>query len=214
MTTLPRSLAIPTRYHRLWRQLRWHRRKLAALCAAVAVFATLHALRPPAPATVAVVAASHDLAAGATLQAGDLITTRLPEGAIPDQTLPAADLIGRSLAAAVARGTPLTRPSLAGDEWQHLSPGRAAVAVRLQDAALAGLLSPGQHVGLIAVDPRSPSEATQLVDDAVVLAVPAIPSGSATGTPGRLVVFDVPTNAAEVVTSSAVSRYLTVIWGH
>lgn len=214
MTALPRSLTIPTRYQRLWRQLRWHRRKLAALCAAVAVFAGLNALRPPAPPTVSVVIASHDLTAGATLRASDLVAMRLPETLAPAQRLTAGSLVGRILAGPVASGIPLTRLSLAGDAWRSLPPGRVAVAVRLQDAAVAGLLSSGQHVGLLAVDPHTPSEAKLLVDDAIVLSVPPAPQGASTSIPGRLVVFDLPTDKAEVVTASAVSRYLTVVWDH
>lgn len=214
MTDSSRARALSTRYQQLGRQLRWHRRKLGALCAAVAVFASLSALRPPAPPTVPVLTAAHDLAAGATLRAADLAEARLPRDLAPTPSLGATHLIGRSLAAAVARGTPLTRLSLAGEAWTSLPPGRVAVAVRLQDGALAGLLSPGQHVGLLAVDPRSPTNASLLTPDAVVLAIPPVPPSSGTAMAGRLVVFEVSSGEAAMVTSSAVSRYLSVIWGH
>lgn len=214
MTAPPRPFALPTRYQRLWRQLRWHRRKLGALCAAVAVFASLNALRPPAPPTVPVLTAARDLAAGATLHAADLTVVNLPRDLAPAQSLGAREWIGRSLAARVARGTPLTRLSLTGDAWSGLAQGRVAVAVRLQDPAVAGLLSPGQHVGLVAVDPRSPTDATSLASDAVVLAVPPAPQAATASMPGRLVVVAVPTDQAAIVISTAVSRYLGVTWGH
>lgn len=215
MTASSRSPGLSIRYQRLWRQLRWHRRKLAALCAAVAVLASLQVLRPSAPPSVPVLAATHDLAAGVTLEAGDVAIVRLPPDLAPAHSLSAHELLGRTLAAPVARGTPLTRLSVAGDAWARLPGGEVAIAVRLQDAAVAGLLSPGQHVGLLAVDPRSPTKASLLTHDAVVLALPPVPQGtSAAASPGRLVVFEVPSADAEAVTSSAVSRYLTVIWGH
>ena len=192
----------------------WHRRKLAAICAAVTVFATLSILKPPPPPSVMLVTARHDIAAGARLRARDLIEVRYPRALAPERSVEAvADAIGRFATAGLARGTPLTAFSLSGAVWTQLAPTRAAVPVRLQDGAVADLLRPGQHVRLASIDPRAPSEADLLVADAVVLAVPAPDRGTSTTT-GRLVVFEVPAGRANLVTSSAVSRYLTVTWGY
>lgn len=211
---VPRSSPSLLSRRRLWRRLRWHRRKIAAVCAAVAVFAALTTLKPPPTPSVVLVAARHDIAAGARLRARDLIEVRYPRTLAPERAVRStADAVGRSAAAGLARGTPLTVFSLSGMAWSGLGPTRAAVPVRLQDGAVAELLRPGQLVGLVSIDPRSPTEAVVLVPDAVVLAVPTHDRGTSTST-GRLVVFDVPARRSNLVTSSAVSRYLTVIWGH
>ena len=203
-------------YRRLWRRLRWHRRKFAALLAAVAAFTALDLLRPPPPPTVLLVIARHDVAAGAKLRAGDVLAVRYPRAFAPDHAVTrSSDAIGRFAAAGLARGLPLTALSISGAAWSNLGPGRAAVPLRLQDSAVADLLRPGQRVRLAAVDPRTPREADVLVEDAVVLSVPTPDRGPTTSTTtGRLVVFDVPETRTNLVTSSAVSRYLTVIWGH
>jgi Flp pilus assembly protein CpaB len=203
------------RIRRLWRRLVWHRRKFAAAGAAIAAFAALNVVKPlPAP-SVTLIAAGHDLVAGARLRAADLVEVRYPRILAPTHALTSRDAaVGRVVTSGLARGTPLTALNLAGPSWSHLGPGHTAVPARLPDSAIVELLKPGQHVRLAAVDPRSPTEAQTLVDDAVVLATPTADRGSTTTTTGRLVVFDVPSTSANLVTSSAVSRYLTVIWGY
>lgn len=192
----------------------WHRRKLAALCAAIAVLAILDVLKPPAPPTVVLLTANHDLPAGVRLHADDVSGVRYPRSLAPDGALTQlGDIVGRSPSAGFPRGAPITRVGLAGDGWSAEDTGRTAVAVRLQDPAVADLLVPGQRVRLLAIDPRTPGRAETLVDAAVVLAVPT-PDARASSTNGRIAVFEVPTKLAEIVASSAVSRYLTVTWGH
>jgi Flp pilus assembly protein CpaB len=192
----------------------WHRRKIAALCAAVTVFSALNILKPPPAPSVVLIVARHDLSAGSRLQARDIIEVRYPRALAPAQALETGgDAVGRFATSGIARGTPLTALSLSGGAaWYGLAPQRAAVPARLQDGAVVDLLRPGQHVRLTAVDPRTPTEAEVLVDDAIVLAVPA-PERTTT-TNGRLVVFDVPASRSNLVASSAVSRYLTVTWGY
>ncbi|MGN6722311.1 MAG: SAF domain-containing protein [Marmoricola sp.] len=211
----PSLLAAPRRYRRLWRRLLWHRRKVAALLAAVAVFAILNVLKPPPVPSVTVLTARHDLTAGTRLRAADVVAVRYPATLAPARALrtPAA-VVGRIVTSALASGTPMTSFSLGGVAWSGLAPGHQAVPARLQDSTVAELLSPGQHVRLAAVDPRSPTEAQTLVEDAIVLATPTPERGSTSTTTGRLVVFDVPASRANLVTSSAVSRYLTVTWGY
>jgi Flp pilus assembly protein CpaB len=203
------------RYRRIVRRVLWHRRKYAAVCAAIAVFAALNVLRPPPAPTVIVVVASHDLAAGARLSPGDVADLHVPRDLAPSHTPGSVrEVIGRTLSSSLSRGSVVTSLNLVGDAWSALDPGRRAVPVRLQDAALADLIRPGQHVRLTAVDPRSPGEAQTIVEDAVVLAIPPRDRGMTAASAGRLVVFDVPATSANLVTSSAVSRYLTVIWGY
>lgn len=209
----PQPSPVPQRLRRLWRQARWHRRKFAALCAAVAVFAALDVLRPTPPPTVRVITARHDLAAGATLTDGDLDTAAWPASQAPAHAVGRDRLLGRRLNSGVAHGTPLTSLSVAGDAWSNLRSGHVAVAVRLQDSALADLLAPGQRVQLAAVDPRSPSDTRIVTSEAVVLAVPRSDTRTTASQASRLVVFDVRADESGQVISSAVSRYLTAIWG-
>lgn len=202
-------------YRRLLRRLIWHRRKAAALCADVAIFAVLNVLRPPPGRSVTLVTARHDIVAGAKLRANDITEAQYPAALAPAHaSQAAADVIGRVATSGLARGTPLTALSLTGSAWSLLTPGHEAVPARLQDSGVADLLRPGQHVRLVAIDPRSPTEAQTVVEDAVVLATPRPERGAMSTTTGRLVVFDVPTSRANLVTSSAVSRYLTVAWAH
>lgn len=213
MNAPPPLQPIAERYRRIWKRLLWHRRKFAALSAAIAVFAILDVVRPPAPQTVRVIVARHDLAAGATVTANDLLDAAWPRSLAPTHLVERHEVVGRTLTSGVARGLPLTRLSVAGDAWSGLPPGHVAVAVRLQDSAMAGLLAPGQRVRLAAIDPRSPSEARDVSGNALVLAIPQPETRTASTQTGRLVVFDVPVEESELVVSSAVSRYLTVIWG-
>lgn len=184
---------------------------MAALLLGIAAFAALEVLKPVAPPTVTVVTARHDLAAGSVLSARDVAETSFPAELAPAHRAGAAELIGKTLNGAVARGSVLTTSALAGTAWAELPRGFAAVPARISDVAIAALLQPGQRVDLAAVDPRAPSEAHRLVSGAVVLAVPSVDTRASSVT-GRMVVFRVPADRADLVTSSAVSRYLTVVW--
>lgn len=209
----PPPSPIPQRLRRIWRGVHWHRRKFAALCAAVAVFAALDVLRPAPPPTTPVVTARHDLPAGVNLRAEDLDVVAWPASRAPAHRADREDLIGRNLTSAIARGAPLTSLNVTGDAWSDLRPGHVAVSVHLQDSALAELLSPGQHVRLSAIDPHSPGTAQSVANDAVVLAIPRPDARANASQSGRLVVFDVPESESDLVVSSAVSRYLAVTWG-
>jgi len=185
-----------------------------AVYAGVAVFASLNVLKPPAAASVLVVTVRHDIAAGAQLRADDVVAWKYPTSLAPAHRVRSvAEALGRTVTSSLSQGTPLTVLSLSGDAWSGLPFGKAAVPVRLQDSAVADLLRPGQHVRLAAIDPRNPEGSQTLVDDAVVLAVPEVDRNASAAT-GRLVVFEVPSSRSNLVTSAAVSRYLSVTWGY
>src|SRR5205814_10174501 len=91
------------------------RRLLAALCAAVAVLATIRAVTPAPPRTVAVWAAARDLTGGAPLATGDVRLVALTGSVVPAGALRAGvQVVGRFLAAPVRRGEPLTDVRLLG----------------------------------------------------------------------------------------------------
>jgi len=207
------SRPLRERYQHLQQFARWHRRKLAALCAAIAVFATLQALRPTS-STIPIVTARHDLSPGTVLSASDLAVTRFPRSIAPQATQPDPDsLVGNTLATGLTQGSPITTASLSGTAWAHLPAGQSAVAVRLHDEETAALLRPGQHVRLESVDSQDPTRATTLTDDATVLAVPKPDEQSTTSLPGKVVVFAVPSELCGSIAAQSVSHYLIAIWG-
>src|SRR5262245_43322414 len=117
------------------------RRLLAALLTAVAVASGLHAATAAPPARVQVLVAAHDLPSGAVLAVGDLRTVGFSPGSVPDGAV--ADPAGRTLAAPLRAGEPVTDVRLVGPSLTDGYPGLSAVPVRLPDAAMADLLTVG-----------------------------------------------------------------------
>src|SRR4051812_9338633 len=131
----------------LRRRVLVHRRLLGSLCAAVAVWLVVSAVAAPPPPTVPVWTASHDLPSGAVLARDDLARSRYLPGSVPaDATRSLDAVLGRTLATPLGAGEPLTTAHLAGSGPLRGYPGRAAVAVRIPDADVVGLLTPGQRV--------------------------------------------------------------------
>lgn len=183
-----------------------------------AVALTVHAVRPPPPASVALTVAGRDLPAGAVLTADDLTRVRVPPDAIPAGL--ADRLTGRVLAAAVRRGEPITDARLVGPDLTAGHPGLVAVPVRLPDAAMAALLRVGDRVELLATDPQGGST-TVAAPDALVLALPATGATSSnsggsvtTGSGGRLVVVGVSEDLLTRVAGAAVRGFLTYAYRH
>jgi hypothetical protein len=137
---------------RRWRRaLTRHRRWWAAACAALAVGAGVHALRPPAPATDGVQVAARDLPAGHVLVASDLVGAAWPAGTRPDGVLSFSAAQGQVLATAIRRGEPVTDRRVTGPGLlAGQPPGTVAVSVRLTDPASLVLLTPGRRVNLLA----------------------------------------------------------------
>lgn len=195
------------------------RRPLAALVAAGAVAAGVQAVAPPAPATAPVLVATRDLAAGATLSSDDLAVRHWPADAVPDGAATVGDVVGRVLAAPLRTGEPVTDVRVGAAGFATTAPGLTAVPVRVPDAGVVGLLGPGDRIDLIATDPAD-GDAETVAEDVLVLAVPAPDVGASGlvggsgGTPGglggRLVVVAVTDDTTTEVSSSAVSRFLTV----
>jgi pilus assembly protein CpaB len=135
------------------RVLRRHRRTASALAAGVSVLALGMALRPPQPATVDVVVASHDLIAGHRLSDEDLARAAVPAALLPPGVhSDLADLSGQVLAAPVARGEAISTTRLAdplGSGWSA-PPGTSPLPMRFSDGGAAGLLSPGQRLDVLA----------------------------------------------------------------
>jgi Flp pilus assembly protein CpaB len=128
------------------------RRLVAAVLAGLAVLSAVAAVRPPAPPSVVVLAAAHDLAPGTALALADLRPVPLPAAAVPAGALrPGAEVLGRLVAGPVRRGEPLTDVRLVGPALlAALGPGTVAVPVRFADAGAVALLRPGDRVDVLA----------------------------------------------------------------
>ena len=186
------------------------RRLLAALFALVAVWAGLRATAAPAPERVPVTVAAHDLGAGAVLRPGDLTTVGFAPGTVPSGRI--RDPVGRQLAGPLRRGQPITDAALLGASLVRDRPDLVALPVRLPDTAMAELLRVGDEVDVISADPQG-GPAVTVARGALVLALPPPPADAAAdGLPGRLVVLGVREEDVSAVSSSTVTRFLTVAW--
>jgi Flp pilus assembly protein CpaB len=204
-----------TRLTRLLRPVRRavlrRRRLLAAGLTAVAVGAGLHAAAPPPPDRVDLTVAARDLPAGSVLGAGDLTRAAVPPDAVPAGMVTHPD--GRTLAAPLRAGEPVTDVRLVGPTLATAYPGRDAVPVRLPDAGMAALLRVGDRIDLVAADPQG-SGARVVAAGVPVLAVPRpAPEPSATGDlGGRLVVVGAEPGDVPQIADAAVRYFLTFVY--
>jgi len=186
------------------------RRPLAAGCAAVAVLAGVHAARPPAAPTVAVTVAARDLASGTVLGHDDLVTRRYPVAGAPAGSDPGA--LGRTLAAPVRAGEPVTDVRLVAPTLVAGYPGRVALPVRIADADAVALLRAGDRIGLVAADPRRGTASYVAIDVPVLsLPAPAEPDSPAAGLTGRLVVVAALPEDVDRIAAAASTEVLSVV---
>jgi Flp pilus assembly protein CpaB len=215
MTPVPDLPTFPTgRRERARRSLRRtvlaRRRPLAALCVGVAVVAGIQAARPAAPPTRVVRVAAHDLVSGAVLAPDDLVARRFPTAVAPVGS--ATDPVGRTLAAPVRAGEPITDVRLVAPSLLAGYPGRVALPVRVADADAAALLRVGDRVGLVAADPRRGTAAYVAVD-VPVLALPATVADAGGPAPlsGRLVVVAAFPSEVDRIAGAAATSLLSVV---
>lgn len=202
-----------TPVRRARRRVLVHRRPLAALAAATAVLASLHAASPAPPPTRTVWTAAHPLGTGTVLTPDDLARSAWAPGTVPEGALgdPRA-AVGRVLAAPMSRGEPFTTARTLGGGLLAGYPGTTAVPLRVTDAAVVDLLRVGDRVSFVVVDPDGRTPPQALVDDVAVVAIPRAGTGLASGTPGRLVVAAVPSALATEVAGRAAAGILVPVW--
>jgi len=198
----------PSLLRDLLRAARWHRRLLAGLAAAGAVYFGLVALSPSPPPTVAVLAAARDLAGGAVPAGSDLRTLQLTTGLVPDGDLtPGTDLTARVLSGPVRAGEPLT-------DARFLAPvsvpeGSVAYPFRIDDADISALLRVGDRVNLYAATSTPTDGANPLARAVRVVALP----GPRTTTSGALIVVattpEVASRLAQATANSKIAVALT-----
>ncbi|WP_146927201.1 Flp pilus assembly protein CpaB [Cellulomonas xylanilytica] len=130
----------------LWRT----RFAVAAVFLGIAAACTVQALRPADPPTTPVVVASRPLAAGTPLTSTDVRLARFPVGVVPDDAPTDLDaVLDAATAVPLTAGTPVL-PGLLADDDVRGPPGTVVATVRFADPAVAGLLSPGMRVDVLA----------------------------------------------------------------
>jgi Flp pilus assembly protein CpaB len=192
------------------------RRPIAAVAAAAAVAAGLHAAADPPPVTTPVLTAARDLPAGVVVRPGDLVRTAFSHASVPDGVLASgAEAVGRTTAAPLRAGEPITDVRLLGGSMLKAYPDAVAAPVRIGDPGAVRLLRVGDQVDVIAADPQT-GEAATVAFRAPVVALPGEPgAGSALGgdgtTSGGLVVLAVSEPTARALAGAAVSSYLSLV---
>lgn len=133
----------------------WHRQRVAAVAAAVAVGATIMAVRPAPAPTVDVLVAAADLPSGMTVGPEHLTVAQWPAGAAPDRVITdPQDVTGRLVAAPLTRGSPLTEASVITPHTAE--PGRVLVPITLTDRTVLSVLRVGDRIDLWATGPDGP----------------------------------------------------------
>ena len=197
-----RVLTALRRYRRGGRRARALRRVAAVFLMLLA--AGFASIRPSSPGDgTAIVVAARDLAAAdLSLQA----VAAPPDGAVRASNGGTAGTVGRTLASPVRRGEILTDVRLLGQAGPRAGPGRVAVPARLGDADVVELLRPGMHVALVSVPRDGTAPARSFTDDAVVLSVADAATGALSAqNQGRIVVFAVPSAAADAVAAAGLT---------
>ncbi|QIK74400.1 SAF domain-containing protein [Nocardioides piscis] len=152
--------------------------------------------------------ASHDLASGDRIGADDVTLREWPADLAPSG-IPGS-IAGRTLAAPVRAGEPVTSVRLVGSDLAQAHPGLTVLPVRLPDPAVVDLLEVGDRVDLSAVDPES-GTAQELAGGVVVLAIPP-PSVAESSLTGRLVVLGISPDRAADVAAAALTQFLSVAY--
>lgn len=215
---IPGTLAplLRERWDVVWRGSGFRRMLLlrrAAVALLVGLAAVLALIPGPGSATgVPVVVAARDLTPGTVLGADELTLHGLPAQGVPDGAVRATTaVLGRTLAAPVRRGEPLTDVRLAGPELARAvaaDPAAVSVPLRLPDPDIAALLHPGAVVDVVTLGERQ-DEPVVLARAARVLAV--LEPGTGTDTAeGRLVLIALDPVGANRVAGASLSQHLTI----
>ena len=188
-----------------------HRRLLRGLALAVAAVIVIGILKPGARQGRNVLVAAHDLQAGISLSAADLLSKTIPADLLPDGALtPGAAILGRTLTSAARRGEVLTDERILSPGLLAGTTGLVAAAVRITDSASVSLLRPGDRVDVLAAVSRDQKALVQhIIRNALVVAVPR-PDPENSGSDGALVVLAVTADIATTLARAAVDASLSV----
>ena len=200
----------------LARAVRWHRRGLAAVAAAICLLATISALRPEAPPTTPVVVAVATIPAGRTLGAADVTLRDVPLEMVPDGALTSVDdAIGAAVAVTQTPRSVLTRADLTGTGLLPDGSDEVLVPFRVDDAGVVALLRIGDRIDVVGTRPDGGT--ATLATDVRVAALPArAESGGlvATSASSALVVVAIdPADAPNLASGASQMRLAVVMLG-
>lgn len=176
------------------------------------LLAAVAAWRPdPESAPRDVVVALRDLGPGIRLTAEDIALRRLPAGTLPDGALTTlAAVVGATLTGPSRRGEVLTDTRVLGSRYAELSVGPNArmVPLHLADAAVLGVIRPGDIVDVLgASSADSEARPRLLASDAVVVLVS--PADTGTGT-DRVVLVALPAVPANALAGASLVQSVTL----
>ena len=158
-----------------------------------------------------VLTAAHDLTSGVVLRPKDVTLTAFVPGSVPAGVVGERFALGRTTAAPLRQGEPVTDVGLVGRSLLDGYPGLVAVPIRIGDAGAVRLLRVGDRIDLLAADPRGETRAEVVGRGVPVLAIPRIAPDAPGLTTGALLVVGLPDGAARTVAQASVSTFLSVV---
>lgn len=158
-----------------------------------------------------VLTAAHDLASGVVLGSTDVTLTGFDPRSVPAGVVDERIAVGRTTAAPLRRGEPVTDVGLVAPSLLAGYPGLVGVPVRIGDAGAVRLLRVGDRIDLVAADPRGDTPAEVVGHDLPVLAIPRTAAEAPGLTTGALLVVGVPGGAARTLAQASVSAFLSVV---
>lgn len=188
----------------------WHRRVIAALCAALCVAGIVAVAQAPPPG-VKVVGMARPVGAGEKLTAEEVTTITVPPALVTDSSLTSIeDAVGGTTAVALDEGQPLTSTALL--KQHSAGEGRAVVPIKVPDADLRALMTPGTQVTLIMAFAEEPEVIT---DEARVVSLAEEGEGTLAKSQANsgMITIDVPDEVAAMVATLGQAGQLTVVLG-
>lgn len=185
-----------------------HRRAISAVLAGLAALLIVRIAAPAVAATVPVVVAAHDLAAGTRVAGSDVQIRHFPPGVVPVRAATTlGEVVGEVVAGPMRAGEPVTDRRLLGSALlDGLPAGRVAAPVRLQDGDSARLLQPGDAITVYAAAGDGASYASVVVQRTRVVTIPAVDDGQQ----GGLVVLAVTASEAAALAQAAATAPLSI----
>lgn len=189
------------------RTISWHRRKIAALLAALGTFVLLTHFSGSDEPTAQVVTVTRAVSAGDTLTSSDVTLTDVPAALVPAAALTDdGEVAGRTAAVALTAHTVVQPALLVSGEPPP--PGRSLVPITVNNAQLREILTPGLRIALVSSLGDVPGIVT---DDAVVHTLPQVVASSIVATgQSALILVEVPTVLAPEVSILGQSGQLNI----